>query len=97
MKQQCLFDFSAPAVLHNESLPDISHVEDFLYSVPRSLVLLWEQRDNPNSSARKNGRRLELIVSDAFAHGLIDAEQRAVLDDCIRNAMPVPAPVLASL
>lgn len=97
MMQQCLFDFSSPVVPFCESHSDISHVEDLLYSVPRSLVLLWEQRNNPNSPARKNARRLELIVSGAFAHGLIDAEQRTVLDGCIQDAMPVPAPVLASL
>lgn len=97
MIQQSLFDFSAPVLSDREPHPGASYVETSLYSVPRSLVLLWEQRDNPNSPARKNARRLELIVSDAFAHGLIDGEQRAVLDNCIQNAMPVPAPVLASL
>lgn len=96
--QQSLFDFSAPVVQHcSGPHPDISHVENLLYSLPRSLVLLWEQRGNPNSPARKNSRRLELIVSDAFAHGLIDDEERIVLEGCIRDALPVPTPVLVAL
>ncbi|MZR63836.1 hypothetical protein [Alcanivorax sp. DP30] len=98
MIQQSLFNFSAPVVpISSEPHQDVSHVENLLFSLPRSLVLLWEQRGNPDSPARKNAGRLELIVSDAFAHGLIDDKERAALDGCIRDAMPVPTPVLMTL
>jgi len=74
---------------------DIDHAENLLYSLPRSLVLLWEQRNNPDSNSRKSIPQYESIVDDAFFHGLIDEEEKATFYAFIRNYKHISTEELA--
>lgn len=88
MIQQSLFALLQPATPDLTCVrSDIDHAENLLYSLPRSLVLLWEQRNNPdsNSSSPRRISQYEAIVDDAFFHGLIDDEEMATFFAFIRN------------